>query len=97
LAVSEARAKIIQYAYDGADGKGIILSISIKGNKPALTIRDFGKKSDLSRYTPPNLEGPPEPGYGVHLILKVMGEAEYDTSPPEGTVLRMAEYRREKR
>ena len=89
LAVSEACTNVIRHAYKGADDRDIILSIDIKGDRLALSIRDFGEKFDLACYKPPDLDKPSEGGYGVYLILKLMDEVEWDTSPPRGTVLRM--------
>ena len=97
LVVSEACTNIIRHAYEGAEDKDIILSASIEGDKLLLTIRDFGKKFDLSRYNPPDLERPSESGYGVYLIMELMDEVEYDTSPPEGTILRMVKRKGGKR
>ena len=77
----------------GAEDKDIILSIGIEGDKLLLTIRDFGKKFDLSRYKPPNLDRPAESGYGIYLIRELMDEVEYDTSPSQGTILKMVKYR----
>jgi serine/threonine-protein kinase RsbW len=80
LAVSEACTNIIQHAYEGANDKDIVLSIGVEEERLTLTVRDFGKKFDLSRYKPPDLDVPSEGGY--------------DTSPPVGTKLRMVKYRR---
>jgi len=89
LAVSEACTNVIEHAYEGADDKDIVVSVSIEGDALSLTIRDFGKKFDLSGYKPPDLDTPSEGGYGIYLTRELMDEVEYDTSPPEGTVLRM--------
>lgn len=89
LAVSETCSNVIRHAYEGADDKDIIVSVSIEGDALSLTIRDFGKKFDLSDYKPPDLDTPSEGGYGIYLTRELMDEVEYDTSPPEGTVLRM--------
>ena len=97
LVISEACTNIIQHAYEGAGDKDIILSVCIEEDKLSLTIRDFGKKFDLSRYKPPELDKPSESGYGVYLILRLMDEVEYDTSPPQGTILRMVKWREGKR
>ena len=93
LAVSEACANIIRHAYEGAEDKDIILSVCIEGDKLLLTIRDFGKKFDLSRYKPPELDRPSESGYGIYLIMELMDEVEYDTSPSKGTILRIVKYK----
>jgi len=97
LAVTEACANIIRHAYEGAKSKDIILSISTEENKLAITIRDFGKKFNLAHYTPPDPGSLAETGYGVYLILNLMDEVEYDTSPLKGTVLRMSKYKARKR
>jgi len=93
LAVSEACANIIRHAYEGAEDKDIILSVCIEGDKLLLTIRDFGKKFDLSCYKPPELDRPSESGYGIYLIMELMDEVEYDTSPSKGTILRIVKYK----
>ena len=97
LAVSEACTNIIRHTYEGADDEDIVLSIGIEGDRLTLTVRDFGKKFDLSHYEPPDLDVPSEGGYGIYLILELMDEVEYDTSPPEGTVLRMVKRKGGKR
>ena len=89
LAVSETCSNVIRYAYEGADDKDIVVSVGIEGDTLSLTIRDFGKKFDLSHYKTPDLDKPSEGGYGIYLTRELMDEVEYDTSPPEGTVLRM--------
>ncbi len=89
LAVSETCSNVIRHAYEGADDKDIVVSVGIEGDTLSLTIRDFGKKFDLSGYQPPDLDTPSEGGYGIYLTRELMDEVEYDTSPPEGTVLRM--------
>ena len=89
LAVSETCTNVIRHAYEGAADKDIVLSIGIEGDTLSLTIQDFGKKFDLSRYKSPDLDEPAEGGYGVYLIRELMDEVEYDTSSPQGTVLRM--------
>ena len=89
LAVSETCSNVIRHAYEGADNKDIVVSVGIEGDALSLTIRDFGKKFDLSSYKPPDLDTPSEGGYGIYLSRELMDEVEYDTSPPQGTVLRM--------
>ena len=89
LAVSETCTNVIRHAYEGADDKDIVVSVGIEGDALSLTIRDFGKKFDLSSYKPPDLDTPSEGGYGIYLSRELMDEVEYDTSPPQGTVLRM--------
>ena len=89
LATSETCTNVIRHAYEGADDKDIVVSVSIEGDALSLTIRDFGKKFDLSDYKSPDLDTPSEGGYGIYLTRGLMDEVEYDTSPPEGTVLRM--------
>ena len=89
LAVSETCTNVIRHAYEGADDKDIIVSVGIEGDTLSLTVRDFGKKFDLSGYQPPDLDKPSEGGYGIYLTRELMDEVEYDSSPPEGTVLRM--------
>ena len=89
LAIDEACSNVIRHAYEGAADKDIVLSIGIEGDTLSLTIQDFGKKFDLSRYKSPDLDEPAEGGYGVYLTRELMDEVEYDASPPQGTVLKM--------
>jgi len=89
LAISETCSNVVRHAYEGADDKDIVVSVSIEEDVFSLTVRDFGKKFDFSRHKAPNLDKPSEGGYGIYLIRELMDEVEYDTSPPQGTVLRM--------
>ncbi len=93
LAVGEALANVVQHAYAGQAGHEIHLYLTIDETKFSLTIHDFGRKFDLTTYTPPNLEIPTESGYGVYLIQQAMDEVTYNISAPQGTQLDLVKYR----
>jgi serine/threonine-protein kinase RsbW len=93
LALSEALANVVEHAYEGDEDQEIRLSLVIDDEKLTLTIRDFGKKFDLTNYTAPDLDEPSEGGYGVFLIHELMDDVTYDTSPPTGTKLTLVRYR----
>ncbi|RME46512.1 MAG: ATP-binding protein [Chloroflexi bacterium] len=93
LALSEALTNVIEHAYAGDETQEIRLSLAIDDEKLRLTIRDFGRKFDLSSYQSPNLDVPAEGGYGVYLIHQLMDEVNYDTSPAQGTRLSLVKYR----
>ncbi len=93
LAVGEALTNAITHAYHGEAGHEIHLALTIDPDKLRLGIRDFGRKFDLSTYSPPDLDVPNEGGYGIFLMRQMMDEVIYDTSCNEGTCLELVKYR----
>jgi serine/threonine-protein kinase RsbW len=89
LVLTEACSNIVKHAYQGEAGHEIVLSLSIAEDELALTIQDFGRKIDLSKYQEPDLDVPHEGGYGIYIIETLMDGVEYDTSPQTGTILNM--------
>ncbi len=87
LVLTEACSNIVRHAYGGEKGHEIVLSLSIDEDELTLTIRDFGRKFDLTRYQEPDLDVPHEGGYGIYIIETLMDSVEYDTSPQTGTIL----------
>jgi serine/threonine-protein kinase RsbW len=93
LAAGEALANVVRHAYQGEAGHEIHLAVSIDDEKLLLTIRDFGRKFDPDTYKPPDLDSPTEGGYGIFLMHELMDEVSYDTSLPDGTLLKLVKYR----
>jgi len=93
LAVTEALSNIIRHSYGGEAGHEIELELVADTEHLSLTIQDSGIKFDRSAYEIADLDAPRAGGYGVFLIEETMDEVEWDTSPRQGTRLRMVKYR----
>lgn len=92
LAVDEACANIIKYAYDGATDKPIIVTARMIQNGIEIILRDFGKKAVLTEIKSRDLNDIRPGGLGVHLIRSAMDVVAYDTSLKRGNQLRLAKF-----
>jgi len=90
LAVDEACSNVIKYAYAFDDTKKISVSVSDTTGQLEFTIRDFGKKPDVTSITPRDLDDVRPGGLGTHFIQCVMDEVSYDLNNDVGTLLRMS-------
>ena len=79
LVLTEAVTNVVRHSYDGEPGHQIILSWAVDDETLTLTIRDFGRPFDPSRYQPPDLSELQTGGYGIFLIQSLMDEVRYDT------------------
>jgi anti-sigma regulatory factor (Ser/Thr protein kinase) len=92
LAVDEACANIIKYAYDGATDKPIIVTARMIQNGIEIILRDFGKKAVPTEIKSRDLDDIRPGGLGVHLIRSAMDVVAYDTSLKRGNQLRLAKF-----
>ena len=93
LAVDEAAANVIRYAYQGDPNQAIEFEFAISPEWLSIGIRDYGRKPDLDRVKPRELQEVRPGGLGTHFIQEVMDEVNYDISPPKGTLLTMKKRR----
>lgn len=93
LAVDEAAANVIRYAYGGDPEQQIDFEFSISPEWLTIVIRDYGKKPDLEKIKPRELEEIRPGGLGTRFMREVMDEVNYDISPPSGTILTMKKRR----
>ncbi len=89
LAVDEAFTNVFRHAYDERTCCPIDLRVSCDGNQLTVELQDYGRKCDASKIKSRDLDEIRPGGLGVHIIKSVFDDVQYDTSPPEGTVLRM--------
>jgi len=89
LAVDEACANIIRHSYDGAPDKRIICEGRLEEDALSFVLRDFGKKVELSRIQPRELDEVRPGGLGVHFMRKVMDSVEFEDCGADGTCLTM--------
>ena len=95
LAVDEACANVIMYAYSG--GKGTIkVNLEVTGGDLIVNIRDRGKTFDPTSVPPPDLEADLNQrkigGLGIYLMRKVMDEVTYSFDAEEGNKLTMRKH-----
>jgi sigma-B regulation protein RsbU (phosphoserine phosphatase) len=93
LAVDEAAANVIRYAYQGDLCQNIDFTFAITPDWLTIKIRDYGQKPDLEKIKPRALEEIRPGGLGTRFMKEVMDEVNYDTSPPTGTLLTMKKRR----
>lgn len=93
LVLSEACTNSIKHAYSMERSHALELSATIDNDQICLVIRDFGRKMDLQKYQEPDLENPPDSGYGVYLMQRLMDEVRFNVSHDEGTELTLVKRR----
>ncbi|NUO81641.1 ATP-binding protein [candidate division KSB1 bacterium] len=94
LAVDEACANIIKYAYEGKTDQPIEITARLLEDGLEVILRDYGKKADHTQIKSRDLEDVRPGGLGVHLIQSTMDFVSYDPSIIEGNQLTLAKYRR---
>ena len=77
VALSEALANIFNHAYKDEVVKPVKITLMVDNEKAIITLRDFGRKFDLSKYIPPDLDKASNGGYGVYMIRKLMDGVQY--------------------
>lgn len=94
LALDEACSNIIKYAYEGDTAKSITVSISLDEDRLAVRLIDTGKKPDVEKIAPRQLEDVRPGGLGTHFMATVFDSVDYDTSGESGTVLTLVKNKR---
>ena len=93
LAVDEACSNIIKYAYEGDFTGTIGLKLILDRTKLRIELMDSGKKPDVAKIAPRELDEIRPGGLGTHFIAEVFDSVKYDTSAASGTVLTMEKTR----
>lgn len=95
LAVDEACANIIMYAYSGRKG-AVKIALELMGDDLTVTIKDRGKPFDPTSVPPPDLEADLNErrigGLGMYFMKKVMDEVSYSFDAEEGNKLTMRKH-----
>ena len=87
LAVDEACANIIKYAYEGDAANTISIAVDSAAPFFRITLTDYGKQVDAAGIAPRSLEDIRPGGLGTHFIRTVFDSVLYDTHQSRGTVL----------
>lgn len=97
LAVDEACSNIIEHAY-GGDGGGGLIECTLRSEIDRLTVvlRDWGRPFDPLSVPTPDLEADletcPIGGLGLHLIYQLMDEVHFEFTDA-GNVLTIVKYK----
>jgi len=94
LAVDEACSNIIKYAYEGDATQRIGMSITVDRRGLRIELTDTGKKPDVKKIAPRQLDDIRPGGLGTHFMASVFDTVSYDTSREAGTVLTLIKERR---
>ncbi len=87
VAVQEVLANIVRHTYAGGPGK---IEVDVVCNAGVtLSIRDYGRKFDLTQVPDPELPREEPGGLGIYLIKQLMDEVRYDSSFTEGNLLHL--------
>jgi serine phosphatase RsbU (regulator of sigma subunit)/putative methionine-R-sulfoxide reductase with GAF domain/anti-sigma regulatory factor (Ser/Thr protein kinase) len=93
LATDEAASNIIEHAYAGVPDGQIEISTNITAEALTITMRDQGKKFDVSKVADPDVDASLEDratgGLGLFFMRKLMDEVRFDWKPEDGNVLTM--------
>ena len=92
LAMSEACTNSIRHAYQGAENGKIRITFQHTSKKTVLTVRDYGRKIDLSKVKTPKLP-PEEPhGLGIYFMKTMMDQVQYNTTHRLGNEIILIKY-----
>ena len=89
LGVDEAFTNVMRYAYEGNLDGILDMEISCREKRLHITVRDYGRKVPREEIRSRDLDDIRPGGLGVHIIQTVFDFVEYDSSPAEGTILRL--------
>ncbi|OQX96363.1 hypothetical protein B6I21_01150 [candidate division KSB1 bacterium 4572_119] len=96
LAVDEACSNIIKHAYGKETDLPIQAKINICETKFEIFLKDFGKKADVEKIKPRELDDVRPGGLGVHFIKSVMDEVVYENSQENSNVLKLVKKNNQK-
>lgn len=96
VCIIEACTNSIRHAYGNERGRKIRVSVRDMKDRVVFTIRDYGKKIDLTKIRMPVLP-PVEPGgLGIYFMKTFMNEMQYNTAHAKGTELVLVKYKKAK-
>ena len=96
LAVDEACANVIKYAYRGNAGKEIVVRYKVDHKRFEVVIEDTGIKADPVAIMGRKLEDVRPGGLGVHFIKRCFDVFEFDGRKKSGNRLRLVRYLKER-
>jgi serine/threonine-protein kinase RsbW len=96
LAVDEACANVIKYAYRGNTDKRIVVRYKVDDERFEVVIEDSGIKTDPGAIMGRKLEEVRPGGLGVHFIKRCFDVFEFDGRKKIGNRLRLVRYLKEK-
>ncbi len=96
LAVDEACANVIKYAYGGNADKKIVVRYKVDRERFEVVIEDTGIKADPRAIMGRKLEEVRPGGLGVHLIKRCFDVFEFDGRKKTGNRLRLVRYLKER-
>ncbi len=96
LAVDEACANVIKYAYGGNAEERIVVRYRVDDERFEVVIEDSGIKADPMEIIGRKLEEVRPGGLGVHFIKRCFDVFEFDGKKKNGNRLRLVRYLKEK-
>jgi anti-sigma regulatory factor (Ser/Thr protein kinase) len=96
LAVDEACANVIKYAYRGNADERIVVSYKVDDERFEVVIEDSGIKADPGAIMGRKLEDVRPGGLGVHFIKRCFDVFEFDGKKKNGNRLRLIRYLKER-
>jgi len=92
LAVQEAVTNVIRHGYKDSSGK-IELVYKEEPSQVQISIKDYGKKFDLTKVKDPDLPRETPGGLGIYLIKSIMDKVNYDDSFREGNLIHLYKFK----
>lgn len=96
LAVDEACANVIKYAYRGDTEKRIVVRYKVSRGRFEVVIEDSGIKADARVIAGRKLEDVRPGGLGIHFIARCFDVFEFDGRKKNGNRLRLIKYLKER-
>ena len=76
-AIVEALANIFRHAYKDEAVKPVKIKVMVDTEKALISLRDFGRKFDISNYMPPDLSKASSGDHGIFMMRKLMDGVQY--------------------
>ncbi|MBN1688073.1 MAG: ATP-binding protein [Candidatus Omnitrophica bacterium] len=92
VALGEGCTNATRHSYEGKLDQPIHIRIEGDSKKIKISIRDFGRKIDLSKIKTPKLPPDKPGGLGIYFMQTMMDQIEYNTKHPEGNELILTKY-----
>ena len=101
IAVSEACTNSVQYAFDQPEKERVFISFNLFNDKIEIIVKDTGKgfyvdsleKTGIQDRALDDInENVPQLGLGITFIKSLMDETDIQSSPGNGTIIRMSKH-----
>jgi anti-sigma regulatory factor (Ser/Thr protein kinase) len=96
LALTEAASNIILHGFQNQPHKSITMTVELKADQVAVTLRHPGEPFDPQAAPAPSFDGSREGGFGLYLIRKCVDDVQYRQDDPGWCVMHLVNKRKQR-